>query len=142
MAQPAGLNPQSDTDVSAGLSLQHVFDLGAQNSASIVSGFNAYAVNYRSASGSQLVVNPTKPYDLQLFDLNTGLRFRPLPGAVDGLTVRPHLLLSTVVAQGSTYFSTKGLGLDINWQPDEKTFYEITLDRQRRDCGTGPRTHG
>lgn len=133
VAQPAGLNPQADTDVSAGLSLQHVFDLGAQNSASIVSGFNAYLVNYRSAAGSQLVANPTKPYDLQLLDLNTGLRFKPLPGAVDGLTVRPHLLVSTVVAQGNAYFSSKGLGVDVNWQPDEKTFYEFTLDTQRRD---------
>lgn len=133
VAQPANLSPQSDTDVSMGLSLQHVFDLGMQNSAAIVSSVSAFMLNYRSASGSQLVASPIKPYDLLLFDVNTGLRFKPMPGAVDGLTVRPLILLSTVAAQGSTYFSSRGLGVDVNWQPDEKTYYEFTLDTQRRN---------
>ena len=63
-----------------GMSLQHVYDLDRQNSAAIASTFGAYLVDYRSASGRQLQASPTKPYDLVLVDVTTGLRFKPAPG--------------------------------------------------------------
>lgn len=129
---PAVPARKSDNDVNLALRLQHVHDLDRQNSAAIASTFGAYMVDYRSASGRQLQATPTKPYDLVLVDLTTGLRFKPAPGKVSGLTLRPHLIASDLVAQGHQYLRNRGLGLDVTWQFDERTLLEFTLDGQDR----------
>lgn len=129
----ADQRPDADNDISVGLRVNHLYDLDRQNSAAIVSSLGAYVVDYRSSSGSQLQPGVNKPYDLQLLDLNTGLQFKPLPADVPGLTLRPHLILSNVVAQGHQYLRNQGLGLDLAWRPDERTLYELTLDSQRRN---------
>ncbi len=125
--------PDADTDVNLGLRLQHLYDLDLQNSASIVSSLGAYLVNYRSSSGSQLRLGANKPYDLQVLDVSTGLQFKPLPVSLSGLTLRPHILLSNVVAQNHQYLSNQGVGLDLAWRPNERTLIDFTIDHQRRN---------
>ena len=129
---PATPARESDTDLNLGLRMQHGYDLELQNSGAIVSTFGAYLVDYRSSSGSQLQANPTKPYDLVLLDFTTGFRFKPVPGQLSGLTLRPHLILSNLWAQGHQYLRNQGLGLDLAWQFDERTLLEFTLDGQDR----------
>lgn len=130
---PPSQRPEGDNDISAGLRINHLYDLERQNSAAIVTNFGAYVVNYRSASGSQLVAGDPKPYDMQLLDLNTGLQFKPLPATLPGLTVRPHVVLSNVVAKNHQYLRNHGLGLDLTLRTDERTLYELTVDGVHRD---------
>ncbi|HSV52213.1 MAG TPA: tetratricopeptide repeat protein [Burkholderiaceae bacterium] len=125
--------PEGDTDLNLGLRLQHAYDLERQNSAAIASTLAAYLANYRSSSGHQLQANPTKPYDLQVLEVTTGLQFKPLPATQANLSLRPHLLLSNVAAQGHQYLRNQGLGLDLHWRPDERTLLELTADGQDRD---------
>jgi hypothetical protein len=125
--------PQGDTDINLGLRINHVYDLERQNSAAIVTNVGAYLVDYRSASGSHLVVGDSKPFDLQLLDLNTGLQFRPLPASGSSLTLRPHVIFSNLVARNHQYLRNYGLGLDMSLRPNERTLYEFTLDGVRRD---------
>ncbi len=132
-ALAADQKPDADTDVSLGLRVQHLYDLDLQNSATISTSLGAYLVNYRSSAGSQLQVSPTKPYDLQVVDVSTGLQFKPFPSSFSELTMRPHILLSNVVAQGHQYLGNHGVGIDFTWRPDERTLVDVTLDRQRRN---------
>ena len=132
IAVPYTLKPEANTDASLGLRVRHLYDLEAQNSAAIVTNFGAYIVNYSSSAGSQIQANPTKPYDLLALDLSTGLQFKPLPGDSPGVTLRPHVLWSHVLAQGQHYISNQGLGLDASWQASERTLFDFTLDGQRR----------
>lgn len=129
----ANQRPDDDTDINLGLRLNHRFDLERQNSATIVSNFGAYVVDYSSSSGSQLVAGENKPYDLFLLDFNTGVEFKPAPDTATGLTLRPHVILANVVAKRHQYLQNAGLGVDLVWQPDERTLYEVTLDGVRRN---------
>ncbi|MGE0497860.1 MAG: surface lipoprotein assembly modifier [Ramlibacter sp.] len=129
---PANQAPRSDNDINVGLRFQHAYDLERQNSATIVTGFGAYLADYRSSSGSQLTATPTTPYDLLVLDLNTGVRFKPAPDTLSGLTIRPHVIFSNVTAQGHQYLRNQGLGLDLTWRQSEKTQYTFTLDGQDR----------
>jgi tetratricopeptide (TPR) repeat protein len=132
VALPAALMPRSDNDWNLGLRVQHAYDLDRQNSATIVSTFAAYLIDYNASSGSDLVAAPTKPYDLFLVDFTTGLRFKPAPATTPGLTLRPHVILSDLLAQGHQYLRNQGLGLDVGWQIDERTLAEATFDGQDR----------
>lgn len=129
----ADQRPNDDNDISVGLRLNHRFDLERQNSATIATNFGAYVVDYRSAHGSQLVAGENKPYDIQLLDLNTGLEFKPAPAAAGGLTLRPHIIVANLVAKRHQFLRNYGVGLDLNWRPDERTLYEFTIDGVRRD---------
>lgn len=129
---PYAQSRESNTDVNLGLRLRHFYDLEKQNSAGIQSSFGAYLTNYSSSAGSQVVANPTKPYDLVVLDLSTGLQFKPLPADLSNLTIRPHVLWSNVLAQGKQYFDTYGLGLDASWIVSERTLVDATVDSQQR----------
>lgn len=129
---PNTQTPESNTDVNIGVRLRHLYDLEKQNSAAIVSTFGAALTKYSSSAGSQVVANPTKPYDLLVLDLSTGLQFKPLPAELSSLTIRPHIVWSNVLAQGRQYFDSYGLGLDVNWLVSEHTFVDVTVDSQRR----------
>jgi hypothetical protein len=129
---PFTQKPESNTDASLGLRVRHLYDLEKQNSASIVTNFGAYLVNFSSSAGSQVVANPTKPYDLLALDLSTGLQFKPLPSDLPDVTLRPHVLWSNVMAQGKQYLGNQGLGLDASWQLSERTLIDFTLDSQNR----------
>jgi hypothetical protein len=130
---PANQGPESNTDANLGLSLRHFYDLERQNSAAILSTFGAYLSKYASSGGSQIVANPTRPYDLTVLDFSTGVQFKPLPADWQGLTIRPHVLWSNVTAQGKQYINSHGLGLDATWRFTERTLLDLTIDSQRRD---------
>lgn len=125
--------PDADNDINLGFHLQHRYDLDLQNSATIASTFGAALVDYRSYSGSRLEAGLNRPQDLQVIDFTTGIQFKPFPGSVSGLTLRPHILLSNLVAQRHQLLRSKGLGLDLSWRPNERTLLEMTLDGQDRD---------
>lgn len=125
--------PDADNDINLGLRIQHLYDLDLQNSATIASTFGAALIDYRSSSGSRLEAGLNRPQDLQVFDFTTGLQFKPFPGSVSGLTLRPHILLSNLVAQRHQFLRSKGAGLDLTWRPNERTLLEVTLDGQDRD---------
>ena len=125
--------PDADNDINLGLRIQHLYDLDLQNSASIASTFGAALVDYRSSSGRRLEAGLNRPHDLQVLDFTTGLQFKPFPGSVSGLTLRPHILLSSLVAQRHQFMRSHGVGLDLAWRPNERTLLEMTLDGQDRD---------
>lgn len=133
VATPPNQNPDSGTDVNLGVRLRHFYDLEAQNSAGILSNFGAYLSKYTSSGGRDIVANPTRPYDLTVLDFSTGVQFKPLPAAWQGLTIRPHVLWSNVTAQGKQYTSSHGLGLDATWRFTEQTLVDVTIDSQQRD---------
>lgn len=128
----ADQRPKSDWDANLGLRLQHLYDLELQNSAAVSTGFGAYLVDYHSSSGSTLRAGSTKPYDLVLLDLNTGIDFKPLPSDLPGLTLRPHVAFTNVMAQQHGYMDTKAVGLDLAYRPDERTLFDMTVDVQHR----------
>lgn len=130
--QASSDKPSADQNVTVGLRINHFYDLEQQNAAAIVTNFGAYLVNYGSSSG-QLTVGQNKPYNLQLLDFNSGVQFKPLPAELTGLTLRPHVILANMVAQEQQYLANQGLGLDMSWQPNEKSLYQFTLDGQVRD---------
>jgi Tfp pilus assembly protein PilF len=132
VAVPNTLTPESNTDANFGVRLRHLYDLEKQNSAAIASTFGAAFTKYSSSAGSQVVANPTKPYDLLVLDLSTGLQFKPMPSDLPSLTIRPHFLWSNVLAQGKQYFDSYGLGLDTSWLVSERTLVDVTVDSQRR----------
>jgi hypothetical protein len=130
---PPSQRPSSDNDLSAGVRVQHAYDLETQNSAAIVSTAEAYLVDYRSAKGSTLVANPTTPYDLTVLAATSGVRFKPAPASLQGLTLRPHVLLSYLAAQRHDYYRSAGVGLDVSYRPSEFTLFELTIDGQKRE---------
>jgi tetratricopeptide (TPR) repeat protein len=125
--------PHADLDATAGVRLQHLYDLDLQNSGAISTNFGAYVVDYRDSKGSTLVANPTRPYDLVMLDLNVGFEFKPAPGSLPGLTLRPFAAFGNVEAQQHGYMRTQGAGLDAFYRIDERTLVDGTAGVQRRD---------
>ncbi|MEO7108478.1 MAG: hypothetical protein ABIZ09_19045, partial [Rhodoferax sp.] len=99
--------------------LNHVYDLDQQNEASIVTSLVAFANHYDSVSSYSSQIGSNKPFDLALISGSTGLRFKPLRLTVPGLTIRPHLLFGSAVANGSNYFNTGGWGVDGDFRSSE-----------------------
>lgn len=116
--------PKSDTDLQMTLRLDHRYDLGTQNEAAVVSSLVAQVIDFSSSSGSQLRVNQVQPYNLALAEVTSGIRFKPLPANIQGLALRPHLILGTLSAQGHRYLSNHGVGLDAEYRIDERTLVD------------------
>lgn len=133
---PDNLKPNSDTDVQLGLRLNHEYDLGKQNEATIVSTLAAQIVKFSSSSGSTLQAGgQVDPYNLALVDLSTGLRFKPL-ASVPGLTIRPHLIAATLAAQGHRYLSNHGAGLDAAYSLNDRTLIDGGYEYRYNDYAT------
>ena len=113
--------PKSDTDIQLTARLDHRYDLGWQNEASVVSSLVAQITDYQSSSGRTLRANQENPYDLAWGELTTGLRFKPAPIDLPGLRLRPYLILAELAAQGHRYLNNRGLGLEAEYQFNEKT---------------------
>jgi hypothetical protein len=126
------VRPEANTDASLGLQLRLLYDLETQNSAGILTNFGAFLINYNNSAGSTVVANPTKPYDLQVLDLSTGLQFKPMPTDLASVTLRPHVLMSNISAQGKPYIRNQGVGLDASWQVNERLLVDATFDSQSR----------
>ncbi len=116
-----GLKPKSDTDVQLTARLDHRYDLGWQNEATLVSSLVAQVTNYQSSSGRTLSANQEAPYNLAFAEFTTGLRFKPAAIALPGLRLRPYLILTELAAQGHRYLNNRGLGVAADYQVDEKT---------------------
>lgn len=115
--------PKSDTDLQLGLRLDHRYDLGAQNEASIVSSLAIQTIHYRSSSGSELEPNQTAPYNFALAEITSGIRFKPTQN-VPGLFVRPHLIAAILSAQGHEYLRNAGAGLDLEYNLNGRTRFD------------------
>ncbi|AOS79399.1 hypothetical protein Q5W_10695 [Hydrogenophaga sp. PBC] len=135
VAVPDNLKPDSDTDVQLGLRLNHQYDLGKQNEATIVSALTAQIVKFSSSSGSTLQANQVDPYNLALIDVNTGVRFKPL-ASVPGLTIRPNIAAATLSAQGHRYFSNHGAGLDVAYSLNDRTLIGGGYEYRYNDYAT------
>ena len=126
-----GVKPKADTDVQLTARLDHRYDLGWQNEAALVSSLVGQITDYQSSTGRQLRANQEDPYDLAFGELTTGVRFKPATIALPGLRVRPYLILAELAAQGHRYLSNRGLGLDADYQIDEKTLASATYEYRR-----------
>jgi hypothetical protein len=124
LAVAEAFKPKSDTDTQLTLRLDHRYDLGTQNEAAVVSSLVAQVIKYSSSSGSRLTVNQVDPYNLALVEVTSGIRFKPSASGAPGLTVRPHLILGTLSAQGHKYLDSHGLGFDLGYRIDERTFFD------------------
>lgn len=133
VAPAANQRPDSDWDLSLGVNTRHEYDLETQNSATIASTLVAYLVDYHSAQGSTLVATPSTPYDLGLLDATVGLRFRPSPGGAPSLTLRPHVAVTYLAAQWRSYLHNAGVGIDVGYDPGDRTKLVLTLDTVERD---------
>jgi hypothetical protein len=80
----------------------------------VVTSLVAYANHYNSVSSYSNTIGYSKPFDLAILAGSTGIRFKPVT-ATD-LTIRPHLVFGGAVANGSSYFTNLGLGLDGNFR--------------------------
>jgi tetratricopeptide (TPR) repeat protein len=136
VAVPANLQPKSDTDVQLGLRLNHEYDLGRQNEATLVSTLAAQIVKFSSSSGSTLQAGgQVAPYNLALLDVSTGLRFKPLASAPN-LSIRPHLIAATLAAQGHRYLNNHGVGLDAAYSLGDRTFIDGGYEYRYNDHAT------
>ena len=136
VAVPGPLKPRSDTDMQATLRLDHRYDLGTQNEAAIVSSLVAQVVKYSSSSGSQLSASQTDPYNYALVEATSGIRFKPSAIGAPGLTLRPHLILGGIQAQGHKLLDTYGAGLDVGYIIDERTRIDAGYEYRQFDYAT------
>jgi len=127
------LKPDSDTDVQLTARVDHRYDLGLQNEASVISSLVAQVVDYRSSSGSKLRADQTEPYDLALLEITSGIRFKPAPILLPALRIRPHLIAAELLAQKHQYLSTAGVGVDVEYRFNERTLAEATYEYRHYD---------
>lgn len=128
--------PKSDTDLQLGLRLDHRYDLGRQNEATIVSSLSAQMVDYFSSSGHTLKADQSDPYDLGLIDVATGLSFKPAPSQLPGLTLQPRLVAAGLTAQGHRYLSNHGAGLELAYAFNERTLLDAGYEYRYQDYAT------
>lgn len=128
--------PESDTDLQATLRLDHQYDLGLQNEATIVSSLTAQVVKFSSSSGSTLQANQTDPYNLALIEVTTGVRFKPSPSAAPSLTIRPYLVAAGLAAQGHRYLNNHGAGLEAAYSLNDRTFIDGGYEYRYTDYAT------
>jgi hypothetical protein len=133
LAVPRGPDfaPKSDTDMQVWALLDHVYDLEQQNEAAIATTLVGYANHYSSVTSYAYQVGVSKPFDLTVVAGSTGLRFKPMPDSNRGLTLRPHLVFGGATANGKSYFSTGGWGIDGDYRLKESVTYGGTYENTR-----------
>ena len=123
--------PKSDSDVHAWALLDHVYDLDKQNEASITTTLMGYANHFSSVGSYSNQAGYSKPYDLTIVAGSTGLRFKPAPDTQQGWTLRPHLLFGVATANGNSYFTTGGWGLNTEYRMTDRLSYGGTYENSR-----------
>lgn len=123
-----GFKPKADNDLQLTARLDHRYDLGWQNEATLVSSLTSQIVDYQSSSGRQLQANQEQPYNLAWAEINTGIRFKPAAAALPDLRLRPYLILAELAAQGHRYLSNQGLGLESEYRVSERTLANATYE--------------
>lgn len=124
------LGPKSDMDAQIWGKLDHVADLEKQNEAAIVSSLVGFANHFKSVDDHRIQAGYSKPFDLAVLAGSTGLRFKPSPSGLAGLTLRPHLLYGAALANGHSFFSTGGAGIDGNYRPTETVLWGASFEQQ------------
>jgi hypothetical protein len=122
--------PKSDTDVHVWALLDHVYDLEQQNEAAIATTLVGYANHFSSVGSYSNQAGSNKPFDLTVVAGSTGLRFKPMQSQ-QGLTVRPHLLFGGATANGSSYFTTGGWGIDGEYRFKDSVTYGGAYENSR-----------
>ncbi len=117
VARGTDTGPKSDTDTFVWGTLNHVLDLDKQNEASIQTSLVAFANHYNSVGSYTQQVGYSKPFDLAVLAGSTGIRFKPL--AATDFTIRPNLIFGGAMANGNSYFTSLGLGLDGNYRAND-----------------------
>ena len=112
--------PKSDVDAHLWGKLDHTYDLGAQNEATVVTSLVGYANHFSSVDSHAYRPGNTDPFDVAVIAASTGIRFKPSPTDLPGLTLRPHLLLGQMLLNGHRYFVTGGLGIDGSYRISER----------------------
>ncbi len=112
--------PKSDIDGQLWGKLDHVYDLGAQNEASVVTSLVGLIDHYASVDSYAYRPESTKPYDVATIAGTSGVRFKPFPAEVQNLTLRPHLIFGDTLLNGHQYFSAGGLGLDGSYRVSDR----------------------
>lgn len=108
--------PKSAVDGHLWGKLDHSYDLGAQNEATVVTTVVGYANHFSSVDSYAYRPGNTDPFDVATIVGSSGIRFKPSPVGMPQLTLRPHLLLGHMSLNGHKYFSMGGLGLDSNYR--------------------------
>ena len=87
----------------------------------MVSSLVAQITDYQSSSGRTFARQPGKPLrpGLGRADHRPALQTRPID--LPGLRLRPYLILAELAAQGHRYLNNRGLGLEAEYQFNEKT---------------------
>ena len=112
--------PRSDVDAHLWGKLDHVYDLGAQNEAAVVTSLVGYANHFSSVDSHAYRPGNPDPFDVTAIAASSGIRFKPAPVELPGLTLRPHLILGQMLLNGHKYFTTAGLALDGNYRLSER----------------------
>lgn len=147
-----GFKPKSDTDIQLTARLDYRYDLGLQNEATLVHSLVVQNISYPSSSDQRPRVNQATPYDLAWGEFTTGVRLKPATVDLPGLRVRSYLILAELLAQGHRYLNNHGLGLDAEYQINEKTLvhanyeyryyrYATRVDMPAADQLGGPDNH-
>jgi hypothetical protein len=123
--------PKSDTDAQLWGQLNHVLDLDKQNEASIVTSLVVFANHYNSVGSYNTQPGANKPFDIALLAGSTGLRFKPSPVNNPGLRIRPHLLFGSAAANGNSYFTVGGFGIDGDYRSSESLVWGGAIDSSR-----------
>lgn len=113
---PALQQRESDFDVFVNANVSHEWDLGTQNSATLVSTGNLFANHYQHAADYNAETPKTNPQDLVALSATSGIRFKPAPVDAPDLTVRPYIGGSELLLNGQQYMAAAGGGVDVDYR--------------------------
>lgn len=94
---------QNDTNVFGTVTLDHNYDLQTQRQEILESSGTLYASEQRQE----------KQLDIILGEVSTGIRFPIVTDALDGATMKPYLVGSSIYLQDGRYLSSYGLGMNV-----------------------------
>lgn len=125
VGRPASARPQSDFSFFGASKVVHSYDLDTQDEAKLESTVLGYGNAFTRFSHQ----------DVLLGEFTTGVRFKPLPGDLGDLQIRPHVIGNYVGLDGDRLLSTYGFGLDVAMTWSERLASELTLELRREDYG-------
>lgn len=138
VSRPEHARPKSDVDMQLWGTLDHVYDLGAQNEASIVTSLVGLVDHYSSVDSYSYRPGTTKPFDVTAIAGSTGIRFKPSPVRAQNLTLRPHLIFGDTLLNGDQYFSAVGAGLDGSYRVSDRMSWEGVLEHRHLSYASRP----
>lgn len=94
---------QSDYNLFGTVTVDHKYDLQTQRQEFVESSGTVYASEQKDE----------KQLDIMLGEINTGVRFPILMDALEGATMKPYLVGSSIFLQDGRYLTTHGLGINV-----------------------------